>query len=140
MSYGADGPYVSGVNLFIASAIMCIMASAPSGAAVPPGALMRDLSATPVSYTKHTHAENMCVFAFRETAAKSALNRALDPFMLINTMKTSGANGSSSVSDVFKRCSQHFLPSHTFKSRARHMGGSVTSCVRRPCQYTIRGA
>ena len=90
MSYGADGPYVSGVSLFIASAIMCIMASAPSGAAVPPGALMRDLSATPVSYTKHTNAENMCVFALRETAATSALIRASDPFMLITAMKRVG--------------------------------------------------
>ena len=29
MNYGADGPYVCGVNLFVASAILCIAAAAP---------------------------------------------------------------------------------------------------------------
>ena len=113
MRYGSDGPYVSGVNLFVASAMLCIMASAPSDA-VPPPALMHDLVATPVPFTKHATPENRCVFALRGTAAKSALNRALDPFVLINAMKTSGANGASNVSDVIKRFNKHFLPNHTF--------------------------
>ena len=61
-----------------------------------------------MAYTKHAKPENRCVFALRETAAKSALNRALDPFMLITAMKTIGTSSEKSVAEVIKRFNKHF--------------------------------
>jgi hypothetical protein len=96
MNYGADGPYVCGVNLFVASAIAFAAATAPKGIALPLE-LMHDLAAIPAAFTKHANAENRCVFALRETAVKSALNRALDPFMLVSAISTIGANTDKNI-------------------------------------------
>ena len=72
---GDKGGY--GVYMFTVQSLMFI--SLHSGAPDMPETLREDLTSVPVRYTKHSNEVARCVYAWRETAQKSALNRPLIP-------------------------------------------------------------
>ena len=101
LGYGADGGYVNGVHMCALSALM-FLAVADVAPAVP-SSLVHDIAAVSVSYVRHTSSENRCVHFMQQTATKAALNRPLDPFMIVQAITQCKTTETSVVNDIIKR-------------------------------------
>ena len=84
LGYASDGAYINGVVMF--SLQLLLFLGSKDGCPTLPEGLKSSLAAVSVKYTRHQSNSKRCASIWKETATKAALNRPLDPFMMVSDL------------------------------------------------------